>query len=206
MNEIFDPDSVDEFFSLDPASRKQCLIKNKATNYSVVRLPLIESVYEKLYQQKLMKPNPRDWALLLIPNSEVCGVEEAAKEETSSDITGRPLRLQLKNMQTGQIARTSDSYDLVVFATGYRRNPFEGILKDLKPLIMSSPGEWVQRNYRLRFQPGRVRRDAGVWLQGFCEDTHGISDTLLSILAVRGDEIVDSILASGRAGESRAKL
>lgn len=97
--------------------------------------------------------------------------EVSANKQTPSD---RRLRLQLRDMQTGQIAN-SDAYDLVIFATGYRRSPIDGILRDLKPLMVSSEEEWVQRNYRLRFHPGSVRRDAGVWMQGFCEGTHGVS-------------------------------
>ena len=174
MNEIFDPEGVDEFFSLDAASRKKYLIKNKATNYSVVRLHLIEELYEKLYRQKLVKPNPRDWQLFLLPGREVCGLEEADTEEASSGHPGKPLHLLLKNTQTGQIRKTSDRYNLVIFGTGYRRDPIDGILKDLKPIIEPTAGDRVQRNYRLRFQPGAVRRDAGVWLQGCCEGTHGV--------------------------------
>jgi L-ornithine N5-oxygenase len=33
-----------------------------------------------------------------------------------------------------------------------------------------------------------------VFLQGCCEETHGLSDTLLSVLAVRSQEVVDALL------------
>ena len=172
MNEIFDPENVDEFYALNVDARKDTLRKNKATNYSVVRLPLIEGLYEKLYRQKLVKPNPRDWTLFLHANSEICGLEEGALS-----FGRRPLHLHVKNMQSGQTRKTSDAYDLVVFATGYQRNPTAGILKDLRPLIVDGS---VLRNYRLRFHPGSVCRDAGVWLQGSCEGTHGVSKNYFS--------------------------
>jgi L-ornithine N5-oxygenase len=35
---------------------------------------------------------------------------------------------------------------------------------------------------------------ANVFLQGCCEETHGLSDTLLSILAVRSQEVVDALI------------
>lgn len=170
VNEIFDPASVDEFYSLDSAHRKQSLKKNKATNYSVVRLPLLEHIYEKIYRQRLLKPDPQDWTLSLHHNSEVFG---AKKSEL-----GNGLNLQLKNTITGETKTTEQAYDLVVLATGYQRKPFSGILKDLKPLLLSSSeenGSLVQRNYRLLFKPGSVVRGAAVWMQGSCETTHGVS-------------------------------
>jgi L-ornithine N5-oxygenase len=54
----------------------------------------------------------------------------------------------------------------------------------------------VGRNYRVETAPGAVAEDAGLWLQGCNEKTHGLSDSLLSILAVRGGEMVDSIFGS----------
>ena len=35
--------------------------------------------------------------------------------------------------------------------------------------------------------------EPGVFLQGYCQDTHGISDTLLSIVATRSAEIVRAL-------------
>lgn len=171
MNEIFDPASVDEFYSLNPAKRKQSLVKNKATNYSVVRMHLIEGIYEKLYRQKLLCPDSRDWTLSLIHNTEVTGIQES---DASSQ---KALKLQLRNTVTGADSITNDSFDMVIAATGYRRNPFLSILEELKPLLLSDPeknSHLVQRNYRLLFQPGSVVRDAGVWLQGSCENSHGV--------------------------------
>ncbi|OKL57901.1 hypothetical protein UA08_06422 [Talaromyces atroroseus] len=201
VNEIFDPTSVDEFYSLDENNRKQSLKKNKATNYSVVRLPLIEGIYEKIYRQRLLKPDPRDWTLSLLHNSEVTGAKVAE--------LGNALNLKLKDTITGEAKLTTQAYDLVVVATGYQRRPFAGILKDVKPLLLSGSeesGYQVQRNYRLLFRPGSVVRDAAIWLQGSCETSHGISDTLLSILAVRADELVDSINASRKPVEHKARL
>lgn len=169
VNEIFDPASVDEFYSLDSAHRKESLKKNKATNYSVVRLPLIEHIYEKLYRQRLLKPDHRDWTLSLYHNSEVFGAQRSE--------SGNALNLQLKDTITGETKVTEQAYDLVILATGYQRKPFAGILKDLKPLLLSASeknGSLVQRNYRLLFRPGLVVRDAAIWMQGSCETTHGV--------------------------------
>lgn len=54
----------------------------------------------------------------------------------------------------------------------------------------------VSRDYRVQFEPGTVSDDAGVWLQGCNETTHGLSDVLLSILATRAGEVVDTIFGN----------
>lgn len=176
-----------------------------------------------MYQQRLLKPDPRDWQLSLLHNSEVTGAERSTSGGRST------VNLQLRNTITGERKVTEQAYDLVVLATGYQRKPFAGILKDLKPLLRSGSEDnaaMVQRNYRLLFRPGSVVRDAAIWLQGSCETSHGvslhkftglpsvstnayllqISDTLLSILAVRADELLDSISASRKAVETKARL
>ncbi|KAL1989794.1 hypothetical protein VTN49DRAFT_6991 [Thermomyces lanuginosus] len=200
VNEIFDPSSVDIFYQSSRAVRQQTLKDNKATNYGVVRLNLLEGLYEKLYEQKINDPDPSNWPLRLFSNHEVCGIEDAGNLK---------VKLKTKNRLTGVTSTTRDTYDLVVLATGYQRDPVSGILSNLKPLLSrSDSGEefHVQRDYRLTFRPGVVRDDAGIWLQGSCESTHGISDSLLSILAVRSAEILDSILASLKSSEFRARL
>ena len=170
VNEIFDPANVDEFYSLTPTHRKQSLRKNKATNYSVVRLPLLEHMYEKMYRQRLLNPDPSDWKFSLYPNSEVSGAQKSDSNNA--------LKLQLRNTLTGELNITEQVYDLIILATGYQRKPFSGILKELRPLMLpvSEDNEaLVQRNYRLLFRPGSVVRDAAVWMQGSCETTHGVS-------------------------------
>jgi L-ornithine N5-oxygenase len=49
----------------------------------------------------------------------------------------------------------------------------------------------VDRNYRMRL-PSHVQ--AGCYLQGMNEATHGIADSLLSVLAIRSQEIVQDML------------
>ncbi|GAA6042901.1 hypothetical protein JCM8097_002760 [Rhodosporidiobolus ruineniae] len=66
----------------------------------------------------------------------------------------------------------------------------------------------VAENYRLELprktRDGRAFRPT-VWLQGSCEKTHGISDSLLSVLAVRSGEVVQSLLREGFFGESEGQ-
>lgn len=84
--------------------------------------------------------------------------------------------------------------DAVILATGYVRDVHNEILKDCQILNGSSDGQWVtERGYNVRLNRSLVEDDVQVYLQGCNEQTHGLSDTLLSILATRGGEIVDSI-------------
>ncbi|KAL2369821.1 L-ornithine 5-monooxygenase [Blastomyces gilchristii SLH14081] len=200
VNEIFDPRSVDKFYSLNHSARQQSLLENKATNYGVVRLPLLESVYGKLYRQKVLDPNPSNWPLRLVTSREVVGLEELPNNQ---------VELRLKDTQSGQVESSGEVYDLVVLATGYKRNPIATMLKPLVQIVEApANGDKFQtdRDYRLRFHQGKIKRDAGIWLQGCCESSHGLSDSLLSILAVRSSELLDSILACSKRGADYARL
>ncbi|KAK2796167.1 PAK- GC kinase Sid1 [Onygenales sp. PD_12] len=204
VNEIFDPSSVDSFYALNRSARREVLLENKATNYGVVRLPLLESVYEKLYRQKFLDPNPRNWPLRLVTSREVVGLNQLPSPAANPQV-----ELQLKNVQTGDLENAGEKFDLVVLATGYKRNPFTSMLKPMEGIVESpANGEQylVGRDYRLQFSQGKVKRDAGIWLQGCCENSHGLSDSLLSILAVRSGELLDSILASSKRSEDYARL
>jgi lysine/ornithine N-monooxygenase len=44
------------------------------------------------------------------------------------------------------------------------------------------------------FYPTRIEFNDYIFLQGFCEDTHGLSDTLLSVLPTRSYEIFQALL------------
>ncbi|GAA5961024.1 hypothetical protein JCM8115_002662 [Rhodotorula mucilaginosa] len=66
-----------------------------------------------------------------------------------------------------------------------------------KAQTSTGPDFTVKENYRLDL-PTKTASGADfkptVWLQGSCEKTHGISDSLLSVLAVRSGEVVRSML------------
>lgn len=46
---------------------------------------------------------------------------------------------------------------------------------------------------------------AGVFVQGFSEANHGLSDTLLSVLPARAWEISEALLAHAETAEQRAE-
>ena len=184
MNEIFDPERVDPFYALPADVRRKQIDDDHATNYSVARLELIEHVYNNMYAQKLRDANPRNWAHNIVNLNQVDSVVDG--------VNGK-VELKLKNTRTEQKNTTANGYDLVVFGTGYKRNIHRSLLASAESLFAGDCV--VDRNYKVQFKAGAVARGAGIWLQGCNEATHGLSDSLLSILAVRGGLLVDAIFA-----------
>ena len=67
----------------------------------------------------------------------------------------------------------------------------------LKPLNEYLGDFEVARDYRIKTD---ARCHASIYMQGFCESSHGLSDTLLSVLPIRADEIAESVYASMSQG------
>ncbi|KAB0649529.1 ornithine monooxygenase, partial [Burkholderia territorii] len=84
-----------------------------------------------------------------------------------------------------------ERFDALVLATGYRRDTHSALLEGLAPHLGDAlaRGE-VTRDYLLATPEHFAPR---IYLQGCCEDSHGLSDTLLSVLARRADEICASL-------------
>lgn len=177
INEIFDPSYTDVVYGQSPEEREAFIQANAQTNYSVVNLDLIESIYHRLYLQKVTGHAPHN--LLPQRNIEAVQAGNAGIRLTLSGPEGVEDRL----------------YDAVVLATGYRRDGYKRLLGGLAEHL----GEGVERDYRLCCQP---QMTAGIYLQGCCEASHGLSDTLLSVLAIRSQEVVDALLDSRRQRQS----
>lgn len=203
---MFNPDHVDDVFTQDPKVREAALALDKATNYGVVRIELLEEIYNEMYSYKLQYESEEDWPHRIMNYREVQGLRDV-------EVDGRPaVELQVQN-NTGlycshkKCSTEKVTVDLVVVASGYVRNAHEEMLQGLRELMPggnSSDKTWtVGRDYAVDFEHGAVAPDAGVWLQGCNEKTHGLSDTLLSILAVRGGEMVDSIFGYSQEAQQK---
>ncbi len=175
VNEIFSPGFTDFIYRQPGDRRQQMLQEYRNTNYSVVDLDLIERIYQLLYQQKVVG-NPQHQ---LLPGKEI----EAAASQPDG------IACVLRDRANGAVQR--QQFDLVVLATGYRRQAHERMLAPLASLI--DEGFRVDRHYRLQTS---TRCLPQIFLQGCCEDSHGLSDTLLSVLAVRSHEIAEAVLAN----------
>ncbi|GHJ41207.1 lysine/ornithine N-monooxygenase [Streptomyces sp. TS71-3] len=172
-NRIFDPEAVDAYFQA-PSEVKQTLFDyHRSTNYSVVDMELIESLYATAYQEK------------------VAGRERLRFLNVSriSGVTPRPdglLDVAVEYLPTGELQLLRA--DLLVHATGYRPRDLTSLLGEAAKVCLRDDSDAV-----------RVRRDhrvetasdvqAGIYLQGGTEHTHGLTSTLLSTTAIRAGEI-----------------
>ncbi|KAL8996348.1 MAG: hypothetical protein Q9169_004114 [Polycauliona sp. 2 TL-2023] len=195
VNEVFDPERVDDFYNLPSSSRQQSTLSNKATNYGVVRPELLDRLYEAMYHQRLHEPDATKWPFKIVPWREVVGFQKA----------GAKIRLRLRDTSSSSNSEclSDDMYDLAILGTGYERKGHETLLQSTRGLLEGDKFA-VERDYRVKYRQDVVKEGSGVWLQGCCEDTHGLGDSLLSMLAVRGGEMVDSIF--GPQAQQRARL
>lgn len=204
MNEIFDPERVDEFYAQEPNPRANSIAMDKATNYSVVRIELLEAIYSTLYSHRISYECEDEWPQRILTHRKVTSIERHPPDGSCA------IRLHLINESQypndyGGLGTEQLDVDLVVLASGYRRDVHRHILKDIEHLIdepshgVDNVSYAVGRDYGVRFREGAVGPDAGIWLQGCNESTHGLSDTLLSILSTRGGEMVNSIFRLDRS-------
>lgn len=195
VNEIYAPAMTDVFFALPEAERRYLTNAHADTNYSAVDLELIRSIFRSLYEMKVRgETRVRVRSL----------VELRQLEQNGSGIVAK-----LWNRAEGRIECLEA--DGVVLATGFLRPRRHPLLRGLaEHLLTQEDGEYqVGRDYRVGSLPGFA---PGIYLQGFCESTHGISDGVLSVLPIRSCEIADSLAgalartarAARESGDSRA--
>lgn len=204
VNSIFNPEFIDSLYPRSSKYRGNLIAEAKTTNYGVVRLELIEHLFEKIYHQRReIGRDEKQWPHRIMGGRRILGVEEvsdglqikvcsAPPGDDDFDITGYEGEEELLDV------------DLIIAATGYRRNAHLEMLRDSWHLLpetqdKSEPlgDKWqvqvdgatpstrvleVGRDYGVRFMQGAVAPGSGVWLQGCCEGTHGVSVTLFGTL------------------------
>ena len=171
VNEVFDPERVDGTYDQDPEERKRAIMLDKATNYGVVRLELLEKIYDDQYHQERLQPDATKWNGRVVPNRTVTAVEPK-KDGSGVILTLAPT----SDLEYNREAQTEEMEATMVFyATGYVRDAHKYLLKESRSLLPDPENFVVDRNYGVRFAEGKVEKSAGVWLQGCCEMTHGVS-------------------------------
>lgn len=184
VNEIFNPDRVDPTFNRDAKLRAAALKEDKGTNYGVVRLNLLEHIYETLYIQRVQYGNSREaeeqWPHRIMPHRLVTDVQDSPVVKDGIRLRVRDSSpLYLPDAPNAQEKEEVFDVDAVFVATGYQRDLHEILLQDSRHLMPDANREgakWqVGRDYRMRFADKQLSDDAGVWLQGCCESTHGVS-------------------------------
>lgn len=176
VNEIFNADFTDFVFNRPDAERAALLHEFSQTNYAAPDLALIEQIYDLLYRQKVSGEERHHFLRR----------HEVAAAQAVSD----GIRLDLRDLNEG--CEFSAGYDVVILATGYMRDFHKRLLQPLSEYL----GEFeVDRDYRLRSDD---RMHPAIFLQGACESSHGLSDTLLSVTATRTAEIGRALSASAK--------
>jgi L-ornithine N5-oxygenase len=195
-------------------------------------------LFEVMYHQKrTLGADEKKW-----PHRILGGRDIMAVDDSGDALRIKVAMLPAPGAEDGPLLGEEDlDVDLVICATGYKRTAHIDMLKDAWHLLPeAAAGEsgvlrkdrWlvettskaekpstrvmeVGRDYGVRFSPGAVATGSGVWLQGCCEATHGVSgylatcvnhaveltklqlsDTLLSVLSTRSGEMVQSIFGA----------
>ena len=176
-NRIFDPEAVDVYFRSRPEVKQSLYEYHRSTNYSVVDMDLIESLYATMYREKV-QGNER----LRMRN--VSRIRDVEQLDDRLDVT-------VEYLPTGE--REVLSCDVLVHATGYRPRDLDSLLGRAAKLCLRDDNDAVRvgRDHRVEAAPEVT---AGIYLQGATEHTHGLTSTLLSTTAVRSGEILDSLL------------
>lgn len=184
-NRLYAPDAVDEHFAAPEEVRRMLLDYHANTNYSVADLDLIEELYRRAYQEKITGRH----RLRMLNVSQVCDVRSS----------GGDVAVSVRSLATDSV--TVLHADVVVFATGYRSQPPLELLGALAEecLIDGAGRVRIERDYRVATTQ-RVR--GAIYVQGATEHSHGVSSTVLSNVAVRTGEIVES-LAGRRSDRKR---
>lgn len=176
VNQIFDAEAVDGFYTAPEALKQRLHNTHLATNYSAVDIELIQELYRREYDEKVAA-RPRFFV------HRVTEVAAQTTHETGVDVTLRDL---------GKRDETQLTVDAVIYATGFA--PFD--LKSLfSPKFNVEAGfenglPRVARDYSLRL-PGCERR---IFLNGGVEHSHGLTSSLLSNVAIRAEDILRSAL------------
>ncbi|HEY2579367.1 MAG TPA: SidA/IucD/PvdA family monooxygenase [Streptosporangiaceae bacterium] len=172
-NELYFPSTVDDFFAAKPAAREQLLQEMHKTNYSGIEPPFVESLYCEHYLDRLSKQDRKR----IITMTDI----------TAADATENEITLELTYRMTESVSELHT--DLVFLGTGFVRE---------MPALIRRLGDALNlfhiqanRQYRLILNEPA---DAACYLQGVNEATHGIGDSLLSVIACRAGEIVHDIL------------
>jgi len=181
-NELYYPSFTDEFFAAPPRARAEVLRQMHQTNYSCLTPQTLQDLYSDRYLARLGGRR----GTRVISMTDVT----AAREEAAGVV------LSLADRRTGAVREMG--CDLVLLGTGFGTQMPRLVRELAGDLRLSQVA--VTRSYRLITGE---RSAAACYLQGVNEATHGISDSLLSVLARRAEDITRDLLAH-RAGQDGA--
>ncbi len=123
--------------------------------------------------QRLKTSDESQWRCQIIPNRTIV----SASQSNNSSVL---LRIGEAGEKRQEAKEEELEVDYVFTATGYVRNAHESMLSKVRNLLPDSlvkQGKFpVARDYRVQWDSAKVdASQAGVWLQGCNEGTHGVS-------------------------------
>jgi L-ornithine N5-oxygenase len=186
-NEQYFPSFVERFHAARPEARQQMLAEMHHTNYSGVAPGMMDTLYRQVYLDALLGRSRLETIVM--------------HDITAARDEGDEVVLELTDRCTGAVRELRT--DLILLGTGFSPE-MPGHVRRLAAAIGLSEVA-VTRDYRLvldRSSPAdaaggkeAARRDAlaACYLHGVNEQTHGISDSLLAVLAPRANDILQDI-------------
>jgi L-ornithine N5-monooxygenase len=175
----FFPEMVDWIYELPDGLREEVVDSFRDINYSVVDTRLIKKINRFLYDEKVVGRN----RARILPYLQLTAVrDEGDRAVAEMHHVLHPDR------------RQEFAGDAVILSTGYDRSSQHPLLEPLAPWLVptaNSTGWEVNRDYSLATRKGFEPR---VYLQGFCESTHGIGDTVPALLPIRAQDIWHSLV------------
>ncbi|KAI5124378.1 hypothetical protein M0805_008981 [Coniferiporia weirii] len=134
VNEIFDPSSTDDWYNLrSDHMRDSILSEYENTNYSVVSQPILNSLYELIYDQKISDTiaardsftgTGRGVRVVLRTYEDVIG---AASSPPRASDAPQCITLTHQHILTHKLHE--ETYDVVICATGYVRTAWLHLLR-----------------------------------------------------------------------------
>lgn len=176
-NRIFDPEAVDTFYSAPEDVKQMIWGYHRNTNYSVVDSELIDALYRRTYLEKVLGTR----RLRVLNASRVVDLGETADG----------VLAVVEHLPDGAVTRLDAN--AIVYATGYRPSD--------PTRVLGRSARFCRRDLAGRLSIGRDHRldltipsRAGLFVTGTSEHSHGLSETLLSNVAVRAGELLESML------------
>lgn len=183
--EIYFPEFTSYYHSAPIAQRRQLDTFTRPTNYSAADLDVLETLYSKIYEQRL-QGDQRCFVHGNIDLQNVTLQDGRIEIHGAERVTGRSTTLQS---------------DLVVLATGFKdmgkgdfQEPHHPLLKDVAKYFSWTADGFldVAENYELLSATEAI---PPLFLNGLCESTHGIGDAgSFSLLSMRAATIANSVM------------
>jgi L-ornithine N5-monooxygenase len=179
-NEQFFEANADDFYSRNEANRRDYAASLRTTNYGVVEAGFLDDLYRLVYADEV-----RGRTRLVVHDG--CRLTRAG-----TDGTGIRIGVDSRFGGGSRVLRA----DGLVLATGYRRELDPVMYREVLPYL-DTDGDGrpvVSRDHRVRTTEELT---CGLYVQGFAEATHGLGDTLLSLLPFRSKQIITAIAKDG---------